>query len=688
MLHTKPDKPWIPQKSLELVVGQDRELLPLPGEVLPEPPSKEPVAVLGEARLRHWEELTCVAYSPDGKTLAGGGGSRGLAVVRLWDATEFSERDVLRVESEAEDGHYSGLVVALAYAPDGKRLAARCDNGTVCLWNVGRSGVTLWAKLEGDSQGAVAFTKDGKTLAVGCGNGRVQLWDLARRQPSVKDVLKGLVEAVGDVAYSADGKELAAVDDGGGLGLWSVIADEVKELPLKRQLAEPLSVGPKNSKSKAPKPKVRGCARVAFSPDGKVLAVLHDRCLRVWGREGEHLRQLGEWQERGHFVFAPSGHLLYDDRGNKCRWDDHVSMTAACQLHGPACFRPDGKAVGYVCADERRICVQNYEDEHSISLELIHPTGHATAVLSVAFLPGDKSAMTLAADGLRQWDLAPSRAAAKPVRDSVPDGVRWVILDPKAGLLALLDRDVKLHVLERLAAEGTEVSVPFDDTAGERMGRRPVVFAGDGQKLAIGNLDGTIHVWGTGWTAPKKRRVLKWHETAVSALAYPGPGQRLLSGDEKGNVILWEMSEEMPAVVAGRWKAGSGRVTWLEALDAGYRVGTVEGDRLRVWRMAYGDAELKLVHEAVLQGKKESGSILFSPDGGMAAAVEGGDHVAVWSATTGKRLVTWQFSGNVNDIAFSPGGQYLLTANANGTASLFQLRHPSEPSQAISRRER
>src|SRR6516225_1706205 len=39
---------------------------------------------IGTARFRHGSNIQCLAYSPDGKTLAAGGGND---VVRLWDAT-------------------------------------------------------------------------------------------------------------------------------------------------------------------------------------------------------------------------------------------------------------------------------------------------------------------------------------------------------------------------------------------------------------------------------------------------------------------------------------------------------------------------------------------------------------------------------------------------------------------------
>ena len=117
-----------------------------------------------------------VAFSPDGHTLAVGGGLGG--AIWLWNVTDSARATQI--------GHLltgpTGNVDSVAFSPDGHTLAvAGGDGGAIWLWNVTdpARATQIGQPLTGPTAGvgSVAFSPDGHTLAA-VGIGTIRLWDL------------------------------------------------------------------------------------------------------------------------------------------------------------------------------------------------------------------------------------------------------------------------------------------------------------------------------------------------------------------------------------------------------------------------------------------------------------------------------------------------------------------------------
>lgn len=142
------------------------------------------------------DNVAGLALSPDHKTLAVANGS--VSLVKLWDTTSGALRQTL----EGPDTFPN----TVAFSPDGKTLAGGGVGYPVTIWDVATGQMKQLTGHTSDTYG-VAFSADGQTLASASRDGTVKLWDL--RTNSLIRTL-GKDEANGDaVTFSNDGKTVA-----------------------------------------------------------------------------------------------------------------------------------------------------------------------------------------------------------------------------------------------------------------------------------------------------------------------------------------------------------------------------------------------------------------------------------------------------------------------------------------------
>jgi WD40 repeat protein/type II secretory pathway predicted ATPase ExeA len=233
----------------------------------------------------HTRSVTALAFSPDGARLASASVDRTL---RLWDAQTGA------AVGEPLVGH-TDAVMAVAYSPDGSRLASGSFDGTLRLWDA-QTGAAVGEPLSGhtDAVLTLAYSPDGARLASGSFDGTLRLWD-AQTGAAVGEPLSGHTDAVTALAFSPDGRLLATGSRDQTIRLW--------EMPSGQPVGAPLAAHD------------NWVLALAFSPDGRLLATgSRDQTIRLW--EMPNGQPLGQ-PLRGHtgwvsaLIFAPDGAALY-----------------------------------------------------------------------------------------------------------------------------------------------------------------------------------------------------------------------------------------------------------------------------------------------------------------------------------------------------------------------------------------
>ena len=609
----------------------------------------------------------------------------------------------------------------------------------VHVWDPVTKGRLATLQGEGKGVNTVAFSRDGTTLAAGTQDGKIDLWDLSEwRQPRPRTLMK----ISGDGQQGTPGKELAnpyvvevrdqygnplqgvpvafSVTAGdGALGGRFTLENTTTDASGRAETLLTLGPDPETNAVEATVPEVepvkframgvgtpsisvmvedlhtwhlpdgattrlgkgrigRGDRAVAFSPDGRLLAV--GTLIGVWLYEVAASREvalLPTRHEVSSIAFSPDGRTLAsleflepDGPFGMVRiWDLATGETIAAidsnvvALIGHTAptsleFSPDGTLLAGSSTNGVKLLDVATQSPVATYNHIGTPALRGSIV---SFSPDETILASGANDGtITLWDVSTGTLSA--TFEEHMDEVTSLSFSPDGTILASGSRDHTVRLWDVSTGANTTTLDGHSDWVFS------VAFSPDGTTVASGAADNSVRLWDV--ATGDNTAIFEGHTGWVNSVAFHPERTTLASGAEDGTVRLWEVATGNASIVGKAHTNGIYSMAFSPdgtTLASGHFIGTI-----RLWDLTTG------INTAALKGHTyRINSLVFSLDGKTLVSGSYDGTVRLWDVATGTGIASLETPENrssVSSVAISRDGTAVASGHDNGLARLWEVK--------------
>jgi WD40 repeat protein len=590
----------------------------------------------------------------------------------------------------------SAIVLALAFTADATQqppVPADLYGDALPEGAVARLGTVRWR--HGGMTTFAAFLPDGKTVISASVDSTIRVWEYpsgkelrrfgppAANNPMIGLRPPGLAGAGLPVALSKDGKAIAASFDRVEVRLYEV------------------ATGKELAALKAGGAGVRGINGLAFTPDGRQLAMLSpDGSVRIWDWANAK-KEVSSFTGPGNAViFAGNSILAYSPDGKylttiKVDLDNNTIVQALIIWDAAAgkeissipaggggriaslspVFSPDSKTLAYVSGAGNITLVEAATGKEIRSWKC--PPGSVllfsrdgTKLYGRSFL--DKAVL--------EWDVASGKelrkmplATVAPERGTLGGGNSILGLSSDGNLLALAGSNNALQFLDMVA--GKEVGTG----AGSAAPMAAVHFTADGKHLFSRGSDGTVHRWDA--ATGKALELLATPRSPLQGMISPD-GKVLLIPSAQGCVLVDAATGKELATIASNLR-GLVQAALFSPDGKLLAVRQAQEKKIELYEVPTG----KLLHTiGFVPGGPMPGDVVrqpiniappvmfFAPDSKTLAAFADPNMLGLWDTASGQRVGSVAPTvPAVHSGAFSPDGRCIALDMNDGTVALHEV---------------